>query len=126
MFVESVVAEVSSMGRRSAKTMADRFVAASQQWTEFALREAMPDFYMWCLIGQRLGMGPDQFKPASDDPDATTDPEFAYGNSVTFADGSVAVRDLDELENGGTADWRVLRALTRGLITRLKTGMGGL
>jgi hypothetical protein len=112
------------MGRRSAGTMAARFVAASREWTELALRQEMPDFYMWCQIGQLFGMAGDQFKPASDDPEATTDPEFASGSSVTFVDGSVAVRDLDELQNGGSADWKVLPTLPRGLISRLKAGAG--
>jgi len=106
----------------STKTMAGLFVTAAEQWTKRALEEVVPDFYTWCLTGGLLGTAPGQFKPQSGQPDATTDPEFADGASVTFVDGSVAVRDLDELGHGRPADWRVLPSLPKELMRRLEAG----
>jgi len=114
--------EVSPMHAFSTKTMADLFVAAAEQWTKRALKEAVPDFYTWCATGELLGTEPGQFKPLSGDPDTTTDREFADRASVTFVDGSIAVRDLDELQHGRPADWRVLPSLPEELLRRLQAG----
>jgi hypothetical protein len=106
----------------STKTMADLFIAAVERWTQRALEEPVPDFYQWCLIGELLGTGPEQFKPLSGDPSSATGPDFADGGSVTFADGSVAVRDLDELRHGRPADWRALPSLPEDIVRQLQNG----
>ena len=102
------------------KSMADLFVAATEQWGQWALQETSPDFYTWCLAAQFLGTGPGQFKPTSADPNATTDPGFAKGASVTFVDGSVAVRDLDGLRQGRPADWHALPSLPEEVARRFQ------
>ena len=110
------------MHRFSTKPMADLFIAAVERWTQRALNEPVPDFYEWCLIGGLLGTGPGQFKPLSGDPTAAAAPDFADGASVTFDDGSVAVRDLDELRHGRPADWRALPSLPEDLVRQLQSG----
>ena len=106
----------------STKTMADLFIAAVDRWTQRALVGAVPDFYQWCLIRELLGTGPGQFKPLSGDASAAAGPDFADGASVTFVDGSVAVRDLDELRQGRQADWRALPSLPEDLVRQLQSG----
>ena len=104
------------------KTMAEHFVEAAEQWTKRGLEETLPDFYLWCVTGGLLGTAPGQFKPLPCGPDATTGQEFANGASVTFVDGSVVVRDLDELLYGRWAPWRVLPPLPDELVRRLQSG----
>jgi hypothetical protein len=112
--------EVSPMGAFPTKTMADLFAAASDRWTRRTTGQPMPDFYNWCVTSGLLGTGAGQFKPVSADQDATTDPEFANGASVTFVDGSMAVRDLDELRHGRPAQWRALAPLPEEILRRFE------
>jgi len=107
----------------STKTMADLFVAASAQWERRALREPMPDFGEWCAASDLLGAAPGQFKPVPGEPNEPINPDFASGACVTFADGSVAVRDLDELRHGRLADWRALQQLPEDLLRQLEGGL---
>ena len=104
------------------KTMAEHFVEAAEQWTKRGVEETVPDFYLWCVTGGLLGTAPGQFKPLPGGPDATSGKEFAVGASVTFVDGSVVVRDLDELLHGRWAPWRVLPPLPDELVRRLQSG----
>jgi hypothetical protein len=116
-------AEVSPMSTFSKKTMADYFALAAHLWERRALREVVPDFYSWCAANGLFGTGLGQFKPASDQAEAAPDPEFASGASVTFVDGSIAVRDLDELSHGRPADWRALPSLPEDFVQRLQEGL---
>lgn len=106
----------------STETMAASFVAAFEQWTEEAPEKAVPDFYTWCVSGGLLGVRPGQFKPAPGGPGAAIDPEFADGACVTFADGSVAVRDLHEQRRGQPARWHVLPSLTDDILRQWQGG----
>jgi len=106
-----------SMGSFSTKTMADLFVAAAAEWERRALREVMPDFHDWCVQSGLLGTSPWQFQPVL--AEGTADAGFASGACVTFVDGSVAVRDLDELRRGRLADWRALQRLAEELARRM-------
>ena len=105
------------------KTMAQLFVAATEQWTRRALGEPMADFYAWCLTRGLLGTAADQFAPVSVGPKAATGPDFANGATVTFVDGSVAVRDLDdEARHGRPADWRALPPLPEDPVRQSEGG----
>ena len=104
------------------KTMAQLFVVAAEQWTQHAPAETVPDFYRWCLARQLLGTAPEQFKPQSTDSKAATDPDFDKGTIVTFVDGSVAVRDLDELRHRRPGDWRALPPLPEDQVAQRSPG----
>jgi hypothetical protein len=100
--------------------MADYFVLAADLWERRALREVVADFYTWCATAGLFGTGLGQFMPQSGEERAAPDPEFANGASVTFVDGSLAVRDLDELHHGRPADWRALPPLPEEFVRRLQ------
>jgi prepilin-type processing-associated H-X9-DG protein len=104
------------------KTMAQLFVAAMEQWTRRALGEPMPDFHAWCLARGLLGTAAEQFEPVSVEPKAATGPDFTNGATVTFVDGSVAVRDLDEVRLGRPADWRALPPLPEDAVRQSQGG----
>lgn len=103
----------------STRTMADLFVAATVEWERRALRKVMPPFHEWCAASNLIGTGPGQFQHAFLNTRGTNDPNFARGASVTFVDGSMAVRDLDELNRRGVADWRALQRLSEDLIRHI-------
>jgi hypothetical protein len=111
------------MSASSKKTMADFFVMAAGLWERRSLREVAPDFYEWCAANGLFGTGLGQFKPLPDDARALPDPEFASGISVTFVDGSIAVRDLYELRQGRPADWRALPPLPEEIVRWLQEGL---
>ena len=105
------------------KTMAEFFVAASNRWTRRGPEEATLDLYGWCAAGGLLGTGPGQFQPVSGSPDGATQADFANGASVSFVDGSAAVRDLDELHHGRPALWRALAPLPEEVVRRFGTDL---
>ena len=105
------------------KTMAQYFALAAELWEKRALREVVPDFYTFCADGGLFGTGLGQFMPVAGEGHARPKSEFAGGVSVTFVDGSIAVRDLDELQRGLPADWRALPSLPQELVQRLQDGL---
>jgi hypothetical protein len=105
------------------KTMAQYFVLAADLWEKRALREVVLDFYSWCAAAGLFGTGLGQFTSVAGEGHALPDPEFASGASVTFVDGSIAVRDIDELRHGRPADWRALPSLPEDLERWLQDGL---